>query len=66
MTPVLRKQEFKGSSPNFRRNNEMNIDLITFQFNRSGGSFVVELATCPIEGITMNWGKQKLKTILRK
>lgn len=58
VTPVLRKQEFKGSLPHFRRNNEMNIDLITFQFNRWGGSFVVELATCPIEGVTMNWGEK--------
>ena len=31
--PVLRKLEFKGSLPHFRRMNENNIDLITFQFN---------------------------------
>lgn len=55
--PVLRKQEFKGSLPHFRRKNEKNIDLITFQFSRWGGSFVVEVATCPIEGVTMYWGE---------
>lgn len=54
--PVLRKQGFKGSLPHFRRNNENNIDLITFQFSSWGGSFVVELATCPLEGATMSWG----------
>ena len=53
--PVLRKQKFKGLLPNFRRKNEKNIDLITFQFSRLGGSFVVEIATCPIEGVTMYW-----------
>lgn len=60
VTPVLRKQEFKGSFPHFRRKNEKNIDLITVQFNRWGSSFLVELATCPIEGVTMNWGEKIL------
>ena len=55
--PVLKEQGFKGSFPHFRRKNEDNIDLITFQFNRWGGSFVVELAICPLEGITMVWGE---------
>jgi len=57
LIPIIRKQEFKGSLPHFRRKNEKNIDLITFQFNRWGGSFVVEVATCPIEGVTMYWGE---------
>lgn len=38
--------------------NEKNIDLITFQFNKWGGSFIVELATCPTQGATMSWGEQ--------
>ncbi|MEY8738422.1 DUF4304 domain-containing protein [Bacillales bacterium AN1005] len=42
--PTLREQGFKGSLPHFRRINENNIDLITFQFNKWGGSFIVELA----------------------
>ncbi|WP_342541960.1 DUF4304 domain-containing protein [Paenisporosarcina sp. FSL H8-0542] len=56
--PALRKQEFKGSFPHFRRTNEKIIDLITIQFNRLGGSFGVELETCPIEGVTMSWGEK--------
>lgn len=56
--PFLREHGFKGSFPHFRRKNESNIDLITFQFNRWGGSFVVELATCSIEGLTTHWGEQ--------
>lgn len=56
--PFLRQEGFKGSLPHFRRMNEKNIDLITFQFNKWGGSFVVELAICPIQGVTMDWGEQ--------
>ncbi|MFS0883143.1 DUF4304 domain-containing protein [Metabacillus niabensis] len=58
VVPHLREHGFKGSFPHFRRKNEDNIDLITFQFNRYGGSFVVELATCPKEGVTMSWGEE--------
>ncbi|MBD8069668.1 DUF4304 domain-containing protein [Bacillus sp. PS06] len=56
--PILREQGFKGSFPHFRRANENNIDLITFQFNKWGGSFVIEVATCPKEGTTMYWGEK--------
>jgi hypothetical protein len=58
VVPFLREEGFKGSLPHFRRKNESNIDLITFQFNRWGGSFVIELATCPLEGVTTHWGEQ--------
>ena len=54
--PYLREQGFKGSLPHFRRMNETNIDLITFQFNRWGGSFMVELTSCSLEGVTTYWG----------
>jgi len=57
LIPYLRKQGFKGSLPHFRRKNETNIDLITFQFNRWGGSFVVELTSCSIDGVTTYWGE---------
>lgn len=55
--PYLRANGFKGSFPHFRRRNKHQIDLITFQFNRYGGSFIVELAVCPLDGITMSWGQ---------
>ncbi|MDQ0227818.1 DUF4304 domain-containing protein [Metabacillus niabensis] len=58
VVPYLREQGFKGSFPHYRRQNEENMDLITFQFNRYGGSFVVILAICPIEGLTMSWGEE--------
>lgn len=55
--PLLRNQGFKGSFPHFRRKNNNNIDLLTFQFNKWGGSFVVEFAVSPLDGITMHWGE---------
>lgn len=58
VVPYLREHGFKGAFPHFRRQNEDNIDLITFQFNRHGGSFVVELAVCPADGVTMSWGEK--------
>ena len=56
--PVLRELEFSGSFPHFRRIRESQIDLLTFQFNRHGGSFVVEIAVCDTEGFTTAWGEK--------
>lgn len=55
--PALRQLGFKGSLPHFRRQRESRIDLLTVQFDRHGGGFVVELSQCGIEGITTYWGK---------
>ena len=44
--PELRARGFQGSLPHFRRRRPDRIDLLTFQFDRSGGRFVVELAQC--------------------
>src|SRR5688572_13783256 len=56
--PVLRARGFKGSFPHFRRVTANGIHLLTFQFDKSGGGFVVEAASCPIDGVTMQWGEQ--------
>ena len=56
VVPYLREHGFKGSFPHFRRQNKENIDLISFQYNRYGGSFTVNLATCPPDGINTEWG----------
>jgi hypothetical protein len=55
--PVLRSHFFKGSFPHFRRMREGVVDLLTFQFNKYGGGFVVEIAQCGAEGFTTSWGK---------
>ncbi|MFJ7406290.1 MULTISPECIES: DUF4304 domain-containing protein [unclassified Lysinibacillus] len=58
VVPYLREHGFKGSFPHFRRQNEEHMDVITFQFNRYGGSFVVEVAICGKDGFTTSWGTE--------
>jgi hypothetical protein len=55
IVPKLRELGFKGSMPHFRRVTETKADLLTFQFNSSGGSFVVELAVCTNADIENHW-----------
>jgi hypothetical protein len=55
--PALREPPFKGSFPHFRRLGEKGVDLLTFQFDRQGGGFVVEIAHCGLGGFTTSWGK---------
>jgi hypothetical protein len=50
VVPELRTRGFKGSFPHFRRIMENRVDLLTFQFRLSGGSFVAEIGTCGPEG----------------
>lgn len=53
----LRPLGFRGSFPHFRQVGDEQIRLITFQFNLSGGSFVVEIADCEPNGITNRYGQ---------
>ena len=53
--PDLRRRGFKGSFPHFRRILDIRIDLLTFQFYSSGGSFVVEVAQCGPDGVSHSW-----------
>ena len=55
--PRLRADKFAGTFPHFRRLGQDAIDLITFQFDRNGGGFVIEIARCPSDGIVTAWGK---------
>lgn len=48
--PVLRQSNFTGSFPHFRRVTANRINLLTFQFDRHGGGFVIELANCDPSG----------------
>ena len=56
VVPELRRAGFTGSFPHFRRVRE-SIDLVTFQFDRYGGGFVIEVATGESAGFTTHWGK---------
>jgi len=55
--PVLRTNGFKGSLPHFRRMLTDRVDLLTFQFDKWGGGFIIEISNCPISGHTTSWGK---------
>lgn len=55
--PKLRAAGFSGSFPHFRRPKDDVIDLLTFQFNKWGGSFVVEVASCPATGAKIYTGE---------
>jgi hypothetical protein len=65
VVPVLRERGFKGSFPHFRRPTERAIHLLTFQFDKWGGGFIVEIATCPPKGVTMHWGEHVPPTKVR-
>ena len=57
LVPALRERGFKGSLPHFRRILPERVDLLTVQFDRHGGGFVVEIARCDPSGVTTHWGK---------
>lgn len=43
--PVLRNGGFVGRFPHFRRVRSASVDLLTFQFDKWGGGFVVEVGS---------------------
>jgi hypothetical protein len=55
--PQLRARGFKGSLPHFRRVTSTGVDLLTVQFDKWGGGFVIEIARCGPLGATMSWGE---------
>jgi hypothetical protein len=58
VVPHLRQNGFAGAFPHFRRITQSRLDLLTFQFDRHGGGFVIEISACPPEGITTYWGER--------
>jgi len=56
--PSLRQLNFKGSFPHFRRLTTERINLLTFQFDRNGGGFVIEIANGKPNGYITSWGKE--------
>ena len=53
----LRKRNFKGSFPHFRKTENGKTNLLTFQFDRNGGGFVIELANWREPEFKTHWGK---------
>lgn len=50
--PILKESGFKGSFPNFRRVSRDTLNLITFQFDKWGGGFCIEIANGNPQGFT--------------
>ena len=55
--PELRKRNFKGSFPHFRKTEKGKTNLLTFQFDRKGGGFIIELANWHKSEFKTHWGK---------
>jgi len=60
VVPALRQRGFTGSFPHFRRLAGAKTDLLTFQFDRHGGGFVIEIAEAPVGPFTLPWGAKVL------
>lgn len=58
VVPFLREKGFKGSMPHFRRQQSDRINLLTFQHSLYDTKFVIEIANCPVDGVTTSWEKQ--------
>ena len=55
--PELRNRSFKGSFPHFRKTENGKTNLLTFQFDRNGGGFIIELANWNESEFKTHWGK---------
>jgi hypothetical protein len=50
VVPEFRRRGFEGRLPHFRRYLATRLDVLGFQFNKYGGSFVVEIGACDPAG----------------
>ena len=48
--PVLFAEGFAGQFPHYRRHRNGLMDLLSFQFDKYGGGFCIEIAQCPEDG----------------
>jgi hypothetical protein len=52
--PVLKEFGFNGTFPHFRRINGDKINLLTFQFDKWGGGFCIEITNGNPKGFNLN------------
>ncbi len=55
--PELRNLKFKGSFPHFRKTENDITNLLTFQFDRNGGGFIIELANYKGKEYKTHWNE---------
>jgi len=53
--PTIRNLGFQGSFPQFRRTRDGSPNLLTFQFDRRAGGFIIELANWNEAEFTTYW-----------
>lgn len=58
VVPSLTERSFRGVFPNYRRNTDEQIDIISLQFSLFDHAFCVGIANCPKDGITFSNGKR--------
>lgn len=49
--PALAAAGFRGTHPHYRRTLGTRMDLVSFQVDKWGGGFLIEIATCPAKNI---------------
>ena len=55
--PWLLENGFTGEMPHFQRRRAHHLELLTFQFDRYGGGFVIELGKAPLGDFTVSNGE---------
>ena len=65
VVPALCSRGFQGALPHFRRLEADRTDLLSIQFDRHGGGFVIELGRGPAGDYATPWGKVIAPTRLR-
>jgi hypothetical protein len=58
LAPLL-EAGFTGSHPHLRRTVGVRMELVSFQTDKWGGGFLIELATCPSKNIR-DWAGQRV------
>ena len=60
---VLREAGFTGKHPHYRRidSRSQTIDLVSFQTDKWGGGFLIELARCPAKNIR-DWAGRRISS----
>lgn len=55
--PVLRKRNFKGSYPHFRREAQKQMEILGIRFSSADPRFYIDIAVSPLTGVTLPDGR---------
>src|SRR5262245_39270311 len=57
VVPELQRRGFTGTLPHFRRVMGARLAVLSFQFDKWGGRFTINLSVAPAAGFTTQWGE---------